>query len=113
MNEALKASPIFGGLYDAVDAAPAGESQTTIICTSDGGSRTEVLTTSKLSWNPSTTRTELSITQPPKSKKEFKDRGIIPVPGIGCHMDWVPAKEISDWSFVNYSFSYKWGTSGV
>lgn len=50
MNEALKASPIFGGLYDAIDAAPTGESQTTIICTSDGGSRTEVLTTSKLFW---------------------------------------------------------------
>jgi hypothetical protein len=100
-------------LYQATDAAPNGESETTITCTSVGGSRIEVLTTSKLHWNPCETRTELSSTPQPKTRKEFKERAILPVAGMGSQMDWVPAREPSDWSFVNCTFTYQWGTNGV
>jgi hypothetical protein len=55
----------------------------------------------------------LYTTPLPKTRKDFKERAILPVAGVGSHMDWVPAREPTDWSFINCTFKYKWGTNGV
>jgi hypothetical protein len=28
----------------------------------------------------------------PKTRKDFKERAILPVAGVGSHRDWVPAR---------------------
>jgi hypothetical protein len=102
-------------MYQATDAALDGESKMTISCTSSGGLQIEVLTTSisKFYWNPSITCTELYTTLLPKTWKDFQERAILLVAGVGSYMDWVPAREPTDWSFINCTFKYKWGTNGV
>ena len=51
--------------------------------------------------------TELFTTPLPKTKKDFKEQAILLVAGVGSHMDWVSAREPTDWSFINCSFKYK------
>jgi hypothetical protein len=97
-----------------MDAAPSDESETTITITPNGGTRVEILTTSKLVSNLSATRTEYHDTPPPKSKKESKQRGLtFSTSTEGCRWEWDPAKTISDWSFVHCHFSYSWGNNSV
>jgi hypothetical protein len=79
-------------LYQATDAALDEESKMTISCTASGGSRIEVLTTSKFYWNPSITCTELYTTLLPKTWQDAQERAILLVAGFGSYIDWVPAR---------------------